>query len=498
MYAVLRQLLIRKSAVVVAICLPFALAACGGGGGGGGGGDAGSPAPGTTSPPTPTTPSVPSSGWGSAQQLGTLRDTFYTDIYQTSVAVNDSNRAVVAWTEWGDCGGTIWVSLFDGTQWSTALNIGATAGRAERVAMNAAGDAAVVWQQNYGPLCVEGTEIWVRRLTAGVWQTAERVSDASGSNSSFYAVDPVVTLDDAGNLTVAWSQMRIGTPSEIQGTFVRRFNGTSWSTATKISTPDRYSWETQAGVDAAGNVTVVWRQNTNPYDPGQTAGGPIQPAIWAARYVSASGNWTPAARIGSPNFTMTYDSEDRPRLSVSSTGHVGVIWEGSVGGEPESVYSAHFDPVAGAWSNAVPLEQGANLAYWPDIATDTAGNMQGVWVQDEAGITNLYAARFDSSSGTWGTPLLIETSDTDVDPPSVGIDASGRALVVWSQISGISNILSARYVAATGPEDTVSIGYSGDQSLAVNAAGFAVVAQPKINYGPTNFTTSAYATIYVP
>lgn len=495
MYALLRQPLIRKSAIAVAVCLPFTLAACGGGGGGGG---AGSPAPGTTPQPVPTTPSVPSSGWGSAQQLGTLRGTFYTDIYRTSVAVNDSNRAIVAWTESGNCGGTVWISQFDGTQWSTALNIDATAASAERVAMNASGDAAVVWQQNYGPLCAEGAEIWVRRLTAGAWQTAERVSDASGVNSSFYAIDPVVTLDDAGNLTVAWSQMRTGTLSEIQGTFVRRFNGTSWSAATKISTPDRYSWETQAGVDAAGNVTVVWRQDTNPYDTSQTAGSPIQPAIWAARYVSASGSWTSAARIGSPNFTMTYDSEDHPRLSVSSTGHVGVIWEGSVGGEPESIYSARFDPVAGAWLNAVPLEQSANLAYWPEIATDTAGNMQGVWVQDEAGITNLYTARFDRSSGTWGTPLLVEILDTNVAPPSVGIDASGRALVVWSQVSGISNTLFARHIVATGPEDTVPIGYGGDQSLAVNAAGFAVVAQPKVNYSSTGFTTSAYATIYVP
>ena len=490
-----RQQKLRTSVIAVFIGLPLMLGACGGGGGGGG---ADSSAPGTTPSPTPSTPSVPSSGWGSAQQLGTLRDTFYTDIHRTSVAVNDSNRAIVAWTESGDCGGTVWVSQFDGKQWGTAFNIGASAARAERVAMNASGDAAVVWQQNSGPSCVEGAEVWVRRLTAGVWQTAERVSDVSGSNSSFYAIDPVVTLDDAGNLTVAWSEQRPRTASEIQGTFVRRFNGTSWSTATKISTPDRYSWETQAGVDAAGNVTVVWRQDTNLYDPGQTAGGPIQPAIWAARYVSASGSWTPAARIGSPNFTMTHDSEDRPQLSVSSTGHVGVIWEARVGGEPESIYSARFDPVAGAWSNAVPIEQSANLAYWPQIATDSAGNMQGVWVQGEAGIGNLYTARFDSSNGTWDSPLLIETLDTDVAPPSVGIDASARALVVWSQASGNSERLFARHIAATGPGDTVPVGYGTDQSLAVNAGGFAVVAQPKVNYSSTSFTTSAYATIHTP
>lgn len=493
----LRQQL-RRTAVAVALCLPFTLVACGGGGGGGGGGAPDLSVSDPTLSPGPGTPSVPASGWGSAQQLGTLRDTFYTDIYRTSVAVNDANRAIVAWIESGDCGGSVWVSRFDGAQWSAALNLGVTAAMVERVAMNASGDAAVVWQQNYGQSCVGGAEIWVRRLTAGAWQAAERVSDASGSDFSFYAIDPVVTLDDAGNVTVAWSQGRSGTPSEIQGTYVRRFNGTSWSAATKISTPDRYSWETQAGVDAAGNVTVVWRQDTNLYDPSQTAGGPIQPAIWAARYVAANGSWTAAERIGSPDFAMTYDSEDRPRLSVASTGHVGVIWEGSVNGEPESIYSAHFDPVAATWSSAVPLEQGASQSYWPEIATDVSGNMQGVWVQDESGITNLYTARFDATSGTWSAPLPLETLDTDVEPPSVGIDASGRALVVWSQVSGISDRLFARHVTATGPETTVPIGYGSDQSLAVNAGGFAVVAQPKINYSPTAFVTSAYATIYVP
>ena len=493
----------------VVLLLALNLGACKGGGGGGGGSDSGtntntnSPTP--TPTPTPSPPPVPSSGWGSATQLGTLRDIFYTDIYDASVAVNDSNHAFVAWTESGDCGGSVWINGFDGAQWGTALNLGVTGAAAQSVAMNASGDAVVVWQKNYyfnPPTCggITGSEIWVRRLKAGTWQAAERVSDASGEDSSFYAIDPVVTIDDNGGITVAWSQERVApAPGVIQGTYVRRFAGTSWSTATRISSPDRYSWEVQAGVAGNGDVTVVWRQDTNPYDPGQTAGGPILPTIWAARYVVASPGWTAAQHIGTTDL-VGYDYEERPRLSVGRNGHVGVLWERQkTGGTPErSIYAARFEPASVSWLAPVALEQLTAPAYWPTVAVDPAGNMQAAWIQTESNIDNLYTARLDASAGTWSLPQSLEALDTDASPPVAGIDANGRALVVWSQTVATSQKLLARHITAGGPEATVEIGFGNDPSLAVNASGFAVVAQPKTIYTPTAFMTSVYATLYVP
>jgi hypothetical protein len=64
---------------VIVLLLAINLAACGGGGGGGSSSTASSTTP--TQTPTPSPTPVPSSGWGSPTQLGTLRDTFYTDIY---------------------------------------------------------------------------------------------------------------------------------------------------------------------------------------------------------------------------------------------------------------------------------------------------------------------------------------------------------------------------------------------------------------------------------
>jgi hypothetical protein len=286
--------------------------------------------------------------------------------------------------ESGDCGGSVWVSSFDGAQWGAALNLGAAGAIDESVAMNVSGDAVVVWQQNYyfnPPTCggITGSEIWVRRLKAGTWQAAERVSDASGVDFSFYAINPVVTIDDNGSITVAWSQQRNApAPGEIQGTYVRRFDSTNWSTAARISSPDRYSWEVQAGVAGNGDVTVVWRQDTNPYDPSQTAGGPILPTIWAARYVAASAGWAASQRIGTTDL-VGYDYEERPRISVGRNGHVGVLWERQkTGTTPErSIYATRFDPASVAWVTPVAIEQNPASAYWPTVAVDSTGNMQG-------------------------------------------------------------------------------------------------------------------------
>ncbi len=450
---------------------------------------------------------MPSSGWGSATQLGTLRDISYTDIYDASVAVNDSNRAFVSWVESGDCGGSVWVSRFDGAQWGAALNLGVTGAADDSVAINASGDAVVVWQKNYyfnPPSCggITGSEIWLRRSKAGTWQAAERVSDASGEDFSFYAIDPVVTIDDNGHITVAWSQERLAggtTADEFLSTFVRRFDGTNWSAASRISTPERYSWEVQAGVAGNGDVTVVWRQDTNPYDTGQTAGGPILPTIWAARYVEASAGWTASEHIGTSDLAG-YDGEARPRISVGSNGHVGVAWERQTTGTTTeiSIYATHFDPASVTWATPVAIEQSTAPAYWPTIAVDPAGNIQAAWIQTESSIDNLYTARLDANAGTWSLPQSLEALDTHVQPPSAGIDANGRALVVWSQTVGTSQKLLARHITASGPEAIVEIGFGEDQSLAVNAGGFAAVAQPKMVFTSTAFMTSVFATLYVP
>jgi hypothetical protein len=407
--------------------------------------------------------------------------------------------------ESGDCGGSVWISGFDGAQWGAALNLGATGAIDESVAMNVSGDAVVVWQQNYyfnPPTCggITGSEIWVRRLKAGTWQAAERVSDASGVDFSFYAINPVVTIDDDGSITVAWSQQRNApAPGEIQGTYVRRFDSTNWSTAARISSPDRYSWEVQAGVAGNGDVTVVWRQDTNPYDPSQTAGGPILPTIWAARYVAASAGWAASQRIGTTDL-VGYDYEERPRISVGRNGHVGVLWERQkTGTTPErSIYATRFDPASVAWVTPVAIELNPASAYWPTVAVDSTGNMQAAWIQTESSIDNLYTARLDASAGTWSLPQSLEALDTHAQPPSAGIDANGRALVVWSQTVGTSQKLLARHITASGPETTVEIGFGEDQSLAVNAGGFAVVAQPKTVFTSTAFMTSVFATLYVP
>ncbi|MDH5513385.1 MAG: hypothetical protein OEY27_09270, partial [Gammaproteobacteria bacterium] len=106
--------------------------------------------------------------------------------------------------------------------------------------------------------------------------------------------------------------------------------------------------------------------------------------------------------------------------------------------------------------------------------------------------------RLVASTGTWSLPQSLEALDTHAQPPVAGIDANGRALVVWSQTVATSQKLLARHITASSAEATVEIGFGSDPSLAVNAGGFAVVAQPKTVFTSTAFMTSVYATLYVP
>jgi hypothetical protein len=145
-------------------------------------------------------------------------------------------------------------------------------------------------------------------------------------------------------------------------------------------------------------------------------------------------------------------------------------------------------PAAKAWGTAARV--GAAISgsvYNPKIAFDAQGNAIAIWMHNDAGVSqyDLWANRYVAGVG-WGTPQIIFTGvDTRVNWPQLGVDANGRALVVWELLVDIYNplahIWSVSYDPATGwgtaagiDNDTGAF-YSSSPKLAVAANGTAVV-----------------------
>src|SRR5262245_36410835 len=90
----------RASVAVLFVAIPAA--ACGGGGSAPPAGGGTGTTPPTQNPPPPPPPPPPSPGWSSQTLIGSLRDSFFYDIYLPHVALNDAGAAVAVWQEHTD------------------------------------------------------------------------------------------------------------------------------------------------------------------------------------------------------------------------------------------------------------------------------------------------------------------------------------------------------------------------------------------------------------
>lgn len=183
-----------------------------------------------------------------------------------------------------------------------------SAGISRRLAVNAAGTAMAVWEQNDGT----ANSIYSSRYSGGSWGAPTLVE-----TSASYAFDASVSMDGNGNAVVVWIQTELDVPSVwarhylggaggaavrmddmtlnvgypaarmAMGTngsavavwsqngriFERSFlPGTGWAALVQIdnAVPNPSSRLPQVAVDANGNAIAVWVQD-----------GPLTPDIWA-------------------------------------------------------------------------------------------------------------------------------------------------------------------------------------------------------------------------
>lgn len=478
------------------LVLALSLLGCGGGGGGND-----SSAPSSPSPTPTLTP--PASGWSGSSLISSLRNNFSFTMFTPAVALTSQDVGFVAWNEVsGDCG-RIWVNRNASGAWGAATEIGTTQALNPRVAANATGDAIVVWVEREwsGANCtggIVGNEVWASRYNAGsnTWSAPQRVSVDAPPDSTIFAFSPVVTLDAAGRASAVWIQ---DTPGFARSIWQSHFNGTAWSVPALLSNGTRNSHEPTLAQDGSGNVFAVWRQDTNPFDPGQVGGGPILPNMWAARYDATAGTWSTPLLIGSADLAGS-DGTERPRLAVNASGNAVAAWQETRGLET-SIVAARFSASSGLWAAPVALEASAQQASWPAVAIDINGNAQAVWVQktDVAAANNSgYTARLDATTGTWGAPQLFEQAVEEVSTPQVGMEDSGRTLIAWDQsVSGTPPIHAVHFTPGTA--FGVPTHFAGDGVvLVVNGGGTALLASELTSFETTFFGISIRAATFRP
>lgn len=216
--------------------------------------------------------------WGSAQLLETMDELGRVD-GNPRIAVSPQGDASVVWQA---SGGTVanrgtWTNRYAaGSGWGTASQLVAVSGgSAPDIAIDANGNAVMVWGQLEGVTVTEMyTVIRAKRFQAGSWGSTIQVARELGANSVVSA--PRVKMNATGSTLVVWGQGDASVRATVAGP------GASWPAPTIVKpvASQAVGSALVSAIDGQGNVMVTWAQ-------GNSQGG--ADAMLATR--SASGAW---------------------------------------------------------------------------------------------------------------------------------------------------------------------------------------------------------------
>jgi hypothetical protein len=365
---------------------------------------------------------VPGAGWGTAGIISDgYLDSGYPPLY-ARVAMNAAGTAVAVWEQFdpGTFGSSnvtsIWSNRYTpGLGWGAATLVEdrTTSAFAPQVAVDAAGNAVVVW---LGGDSYSGRSIWGNSFVAGTgWGTSVQV--IAGINTDA----PQLAGDAAGNALVACTKGS----GEIWAN--RLTAGSGWGTATSIlATGGR---DLRIAMNAGGTAYLVW----DTYDTVTSTS-----SIWSKRYDGAG--WQGAEQIDGG---IDIGSGSGPQVAVDVAGDGFAVWSRLVGASYRISFARR--PALGAWSPEGPLDDSTGTAGASMVAVNAGGDAFAVWYQYDGTRYNIWSNHRTAVAGAWGGAELIETDNAGTaSDPQVVVDGSGNALAVWRQIGGAGTVFNIR------------------------------------------------------
>lgn len=448
------------------------------------------------------TPSAPVAGWSTQELINIPFDFFDTDHFVGDIDINDDGAAAAVWVEEGSDRDTarVMVNRFSGGLWGVPETLAGPSAFSPRTVVAPNGDVTVSYLlRGFNPdnSWLNAT-VWVRRYSNGSWTAPEQIDGINLASFTFmHGMD--IAVDAAGNVVASWIQ-------DNAVIWANRYDvvSDSWATATAQSNSVRLVQEPGLGADGLGNFTIVWLQDTKPYDPGQTAGGPRNPTLYASRYTG--GGWTQAGQVGHADI-QDWESAERVDLAVNADGAAVAVWEQTrnvVGGGTDwSVDTVRYDPLTDSWGSPETIYAQSIYTSWPDVAIDAAGNAIVTWqptdpVDNSQRIASV--SFYDATLTIWSPVETINIDDgiSDVDELRVGKDAAGNAITVWIQGGAIRarhfDVLAGTWSVIT----PIGLRDGLDLAFAMSSTGRVAVITNPLNTSPVPWTREIRANIFTP
>ncbi len=299
-----------------------------------------------------------------------------------------------------------------------------------------------------GAMDTEGTALgaphdWSFTVRDGAWAGEELLE----TEDTGQATGPKIGIDDAGNVIVVWQQQHGGSTFDIMAN--RYEPGTGWGTATFVEDDPGTAVSPSLAVHGDGTAIAVWGQND----------GTVY-NVYASRYVPGTGWGTPVPIDNLSNSAASAFAQ----VEMDAAGNAFAAWVQS-DGTRANVWVNHYT-VGTGWGFAEMIDtDNTASAERARLGVGPAGHAVVAWKQSD----NLWANRYDPTSGEWGTDEEIDTGIgmNFAEQPSVAVDADGNATVVWSRFGTPSYSSSRRRSTPGGVWDAIEpLGDAASPSVA--------------------------------
>ena len=181
-------------------------------------------------------------------------------------------------------------------------------------------------------------------------------------------------------------------------------------------------------------------------------------------------------------------------MDASGNAMVVSVWQQSSG--VYSIEARRYAASNSTWGAPQVVGTNAGPVGAPQIAFDASGNAMVVWSQWDGATDNVYSNRY--SAGAWGVAAPVETGAGNATSPQIAFDAAGNMMAVWQQHDvATTSIYANRYSAGNwGVAALVesSANFSMQSAIAMNGNGDAIMVWSEVDL---NVVTSMWARRYV-
>lgn len=344
------------------------------------------------------------------------------------IAADPLGNVHLVWPGGVDGAWQVWYQVYNGSVWSAPVALSGSNANRPDIAVDGNGTVHLVYEE------AAERNIWYRQKPAGgSWTTP--VNLRSGGRS----IAPNISVNSAGTrVIVAWHEdNQIGGEWDI---FVNRFNGTSWTGTTNVSSNSPLSADPKTCIDPQGNLHVGWTDK----DPN---GGD---QYIRYRRADVNGNWGAIATVHSTSRRCGLNS-----LHASADGyiHAGYTDDDGTGWEIMYKYSN-----GSTWSAAVNVSNHAGVSDDVNghVYSDALGRLYMVW--DD--LTNIYYSTAASRTSAWSGRETIVGGQYGAAAADMNIDTSMIARVVWQarpvSSSNWNIYTTTQSVGTPGPTGTLA------------------------------------------